>query len=129
MKKILLIHLLILFSLTVQAENSFSDLNTAEQQQLESILTSSNCSCGCEKKILNCINTDPSCTTAPEMAKSVIDEIVNARQSYQYQPRQHSRPEIYNYDGGGGFVSGTNSEGQNCSYVSVPGAGSMRVCD
>ena len=121
--------ILITFVISANADVALSDLNDNERNQLGHIVTSNYCTCGCNKTILNCINTHLSCTTSPALAQSLINQIYNSRTHYQTRQPQQNRARIYNYDGGGGYVSGRSSNGRNCTTVSVPGSGSFRSCD
>ena len=82
MRNFILFILLISFCLKAQSQN----LNSYEQRQLQNILISNYCSCGCQKTILQCLETDPSCTSAPKMAQSIVDEIVSNRQYSSPRP-------------------------------------------
>jgi len=102
-------------------------LDAVQRAKLFNYLETNLCSCGCDMSISGCLHDDPSCTVSPALARTAINQLLMAvktnKPPVQSTRQQQNRPQIYNYDGGGSYVS----DGQ-CSYVSYGGM-SFKNCD
>ena len=74
-----------------------SHLSPAHQQAVFSVLSSSNCTCGCGMTIAKCLVDDPTCEVSPELAKAVIAKVA---QTVTPPAASHGQSKALRSDGG-----------------------------
>ncbi|MFB3081529.1 MAG: hypothetical protein ACE1Y1_07180 [Nitrosomonadaceae bacterium] len=68
---------LIVLSNANYAQVDVSDLTPKQQSRIKQILAERKCTCECDMTIATCLVDDPTCETSPELARKVVDEVIN----------------------------------------------------
>gem|GEM_PF-6854416 len=74
---VLTILFLVVLSNANYAQVDVSGLTPKQQNRIKQILAARQCPCGCDMTIATCLVDDPTCETSPELARKIIDEVIN----------------------------------------------------
>lgn len=145
--RVLLLSLAVLSGVCSADDLALLRLGLEQRQQLDHYLENTACECGCGMTVGYCLREDPACETSPRMAREALNRLLegasvdssssqSGNQS-NHQPNHshsdhvhgaHSSQSYINQSQNGSVVSGTNQDGQHCSYASVGGT-TVRLCD
>jgi len=94
MKKLLLLIAVYILLLPAQvyADLEFLRLDINKQTKAHAAFYSTQCTCGCDMSVGQCLIDDPSCTVSPSIAKNIIAKFANSATDIQPPKRSSRQP-------------------------------------